>query len=350
MIRQSLRLGETRRLVPVSHAANPYSGRYGFRKSGKSWIWPACALYMFYSKALIEYHWCCQVQKTPSKVWLAYRKTPEGPVCNYCGSVRRRKDSSTKTMWDHLDRKHNDVARILRQQAEFGEPADIKNLETLLPSTSTHTTSSASGDAITSDVQALYSTLFQTTTAENDVRDGGMVKSEAVFNMYQTSEGNTLTTFQLPTSTNEGAVINGHTDAKCNINDMMESEDKQSVTINVMTTSIDSMDKSEPVISLVRWKLNLVALQNSTYFAICIQGIRTDTGADFISTEILKVQDARTVKTRSETVKLVGAISPEGIRREYMKFFQEGLPRNWRQLVAQQFNSNCNADLPRSKH
>ncbi|KAI1729543.1 hypothetical protein DdX_01789 [Ditylenchus destructor] len=38
VIRQSLRLGETRRLVPVSHAANPYSRRYGFRKSGKSWI------------------------------------------------------------------------------------------------------------------------------------------------------------------------------------------------------------------------------------------------------------------------------------------------------------------------
>ncbi|KAI1694514.1 hypothetical protein DdX_20074 [Ditylenchus destructor] len=32
VIRQSLRLGETRRLVPVSAWTNPNSGRYGFRK------------------------------------------------------------------------------------------------------------------------------------------------------------------------------------------------------------------------------------------------------------------------------------------------------------------------------
>ncbi|KAI1704979.1 hypothetical protein DdX_13909 [Ditylenchus destructor] len=38
MIRQSLRLAETRRLVPVSAWTNPNSGRYGFQNSGKSWI------------------------------------------------------------------------------------------------------------------------------------------------------------------------------------------------------------------------------------------------------------------------------------------------------------------------
>ncbi|KAI1703769.1 hypothetical protein DdX_14708 [Ditylenchus destructor] len=40
VIRQSLRLGETRRLVPVSSPNRDSTGRYGFRKSGKSWIWP----------------------------------------------------------------------------------------------------------------------------------------------------------------------------------------------------------------------------------------------------------------------------------------------------------------------
>ncbi|KAI1694583.1 hypothetical protein DdX_20042 [Ditylenchus destructor] len=40
VIRQSLRLGETRRLVPVSPSTFAITGRYGFRKSGKSWIWP----------------------------------------------------------------------------------------------------------------------------------------------------------------------------------------------------------------------------------------------------------------------------------------------------------------------
>ncbi|KAI1696080.1 hypothetical protein DdX_19237 [Ditylenchus destructor] len=39
MIRQSLHLGETRRLVPVSPTTFASTGRYGFRKSGKSWIW-----------------------------------------------------------------------------------------------------------------------------------------------------------------------------------------------------------------------------------------------------------------------------------------------------------------------
>ncbi|KAI1725713.1 hypothetical protein DdX_02389 [Ditylenchus destructor] len=40
VIRQSLRLGERRRLVPVSSPTSTTTGRYGFRKSGKSWIWP----------------------------------------------------------------------------------------------------------------------------------------------------------------------------------------------------------------------------------------------------------------------------------------------------------------------
>ncbi|KAI1709739.1 hypothetical protein DdX_11132 [Ditylenchus destructor] len=39
MIRQSLPLGELNRLVPVSVPANQPIRRYGFRKSGKSWIW-----------------------------------------------------------------------------------------------------------------------------------------------------------------------------------------------------------------------------------------------------------------------------------------------------------------------
>ncbi|KAI1698358.1 hypothetical protein DdX_17952 [Ditylenchus destructor] len=36
---QSLPLGDTRRLVPVSPRRFAFSGIYGFRKSGKSWIW-----------------------------------------------------------------------------------------------------------------------------------------------------------------------------------------------------------------------------------------------------------------------------------------------------------------------
>ncbi|KAI1722217.1 hypothetical protein DdX_04526 [Ditylenchus destructor] len=39
MIRQSLRLGETRRLVPVSAYTGDPIRRYGFQKSGKSRIW-----------------------------------------------------------------------------------------------------------------------------------------------------------------------------------------------------------------------------------------------------------------------------------------------------------------------
>ncbi|KAI1697875.1 hypothetical protein DdX_18240 [Ditylenchus destructor] len=40
VIRQSLPLGETRRLVPVSPTTFATTVIYGFRKSGKSWIWP----------------------------------------------------------------------------------------------------------------------------------------------------------------------------------------------------------------------------------------------------------------------------------------------------------------------
>ncbi|KAI1705668.1 hypothetical protein DdX_13462 [Ditylenchus destructor] len=40
VIRQSLPLGERRRLVPVSSQNRASTGRYGFRKSEKSWIWP----------------------------------------------------------------------------------------------------------------------------------------------------------------------------------------------------------------------------------------------------------------------------------------------------------------------
>ncbi|KAI1700718.1 hypothetical protein DdX_16527 [Ditylenchus destructor] len=39
VIRQSPPLGETRRLVPVSPTTFANTGIYGFRKSGKSWIW-----------------------------------------------------------------------------------------------------------------------------------------------------------------------------------------------------------------------------------------------------------------------------------------------------------------------
>ncbi|KAI1708898.1 hypothetical protein DdX_11661 [Ditylenchus destructor] len=40
VIRQSLRLDELSRLVPVSSPTSTTTGRYGFRKSGKSGIWP----------------------------------------------------------------------------------------------------------------------------------------------------------------------------------------------------------------------------------------------------------------------------------------------------------------------
>ncbi|KAI1707912.1 hypothetical protein DdX_12142 [Ditylenchus destructor] len=40
VIRQTLRLSELSRLVPVSLATFAISGRYAFRKSGKSRIWP----------------------------------------------------------------------------------------------------------------------------------------------------------------------------------------------------------------------------------------------------------------------------------------------------------------------
>ncbi|KAI1716396.1 hypothetical protein DdX_07446 [Ditylenchus destructor] len=40
VIRQSLHLGELSRLVPVSPGTSTISGICGFRKSGKSWIWP----------------------------------------------------------------------------------------------------------------------------------------------------------------------------------------------------------------------------------------------------------------------------------------------------------------------
>ncbi|KAI1708891.1 hypothetical protein DdX_11651 [Ditylenchus destructor] len=44
VIRQSLRLGETRRLVPVSAYTGDPIRRSGFRKSGKSWMTKGAAV------------------------------------------------------------------------------------------------------------------------------------------------------------------------------------------------------------------------------------------------------------------------------------------------------------------
>ncbi|KAI1716515.1 hypothetical protein DdX_07575 [Ditylenchus destructor] len=44
VIRQSLRLGETRRLVPVSLGTFASTGIYGFRNSGKSWMTKGAAV------------------------------------------------------------------------------------------------------------------------------------------------------------------------------------------------------------------------------------------------------------------------------------------------------------------
>ncbi|KAI1713998.1 hypothetical protein DdX_08884 [Ditylenchus destructor] len=44
VICQSLRLGETRRLVPVSAYTGDASRRYSFRKSGKSWMTMGAAM------------------------------------------------------------------------------------------------------------------------------------------------------------------------------------------------------------------------------------------------------------------------------------------------------------------
>ncbi|CAD5211602.1 unnamed protein product [Bursaphelenchus okinawaensis] len=54
----------------------------------------------------------------PSVVWNYFSKTEAGPRCLLCSDLRRRRDSSTKTMWVHLKLKHSDVYQELRGQGD----------------------------------------------------------------------------------------------------------------------------------------------------------------------------------------------------------------------------------------
>ncbi|CAD5215945.1 unnamed protein product [Bursaphelenchus xylophilus] len=54
----------------------------------------------------------------PSVVWNYFAKTEAGPKCLLCSDLRRRRDSSTKTMWVHLKLKHFDVYQALRGQSD----------------------------------------------------------------------------------------------------------------------------------------------------------------------------------------------------------------------------------------
>ncbi|KAI1722088.1 hypothetical protein DdX_04391 [Ditylenchus destructor] len=61
VIHESLRLDEPSRLVPVSSPKRASTGRYGFRKSGKSWIW---ASHRFSVAARI---WACDTSIASSR-------------------------------------------------------------------------------------------------------------------------------------------------------------------------------------------------------------------------------------------------------------------------------------------
>ncbi|KAI1729021.1 hypothetical protein DdX_01236 [Ditylenchus destructor] len=77
VIRQSLRLEELSRLVPVSLATFASTGIYGFRKSGKSWIWPGhrsrCAARI----------WACDTSIASSRGAESIGSGLAGNICEY---------------------------------------------------------------------------------------------------------------------------------------------------------------------------------------------------------------------------------------------------------------------------
>ncbi|KAI6179358.1 BED-type domain-containing protein [Aphelenchoides besseyi] len=65
----------------------------------------------------------------PSVVWEFFTKTAAGPKCVLCNDLRRRRDSSTKTMWVHLKLKHLDIYRRLRNPDSCRNPVATKSSE-----------------------------------------------------------------------------------------------------------------------------------------------------------------------------------------------------------------------------
>ncbi|KAI6226220.1 hypothetical protein M3Y99_01322000 [Aphelenchoides fujianensis] len=65
----------------------------------------------------------------PSVVWGFFKKTSAGPQCLLCNDLRRRRDSSTKTMWVHLKLKHVDIYRRLRGSESCSSQTASKSVE-----------------------------------------------------------------------------------------------------------------------------------------------------------------------------------------------------------------------------
>uniref|UniRef100_A0A915ES63 SANTA domain-containing protein n=1 Tax=Ditylenchus dipsaci TaxID=166011 RepID=A0A915ES63_9BILA len=112
---------------------------------------------------------------------------------------------------------------------------------------------------------------------------------------------------------------------------------------SLVNSQPDKKQTEEPV-SLVRWSLVLTALNpsnNSGLFGVSVHGIRIDTGMDFASAEILQVEDGRTVVTGKGTLKLVGPINTESVKKSRLKCFEAGLPLDWRSIVVEQYMDGC---------
>lgn len=275
-------------------------------------------------------------KKQLSKVWTAFRDSPEGAYCNYCGALRKRNDSSTKSLWEHLKQKHQDVLKTLKGET------DGQTQSTSTQNAPVTTTSSNLG----ADLQNMCSSLLQ----------GNTYDTSNSFNIMATL--NATPNHQLFTSSSlPGGVLTSNSVASANdshgghasggsVLDILTANSGHGVRQggNVFTAPVgrpmqgrqilipQSQSQSQ-IIVVVRWRIEPVLQKDAMGIGFVIRGIRTDNNNNYTSTELQKEVGNATYRTVTGDLIQLNGIPLEGENKD---LFRSGFPvPNWRHFAFQ---------------
>jgi len=263
-------------------------------------------------------------KKQLSKVWKAFRDSPDGAYCNYCGALRKRNDSSTKSLWEHLKQKHVDILKTLKGENEGSNVPASANISS---------NSSKSANQIGTDLQNVCSSLLQSGNTYD--------ASSNSFNLMATLQGATAPSHQLLSGF--GLAPNGTSgDARHNnVFDLLAAGSAPGVrqgTTNMFSHVGRSMP-SRPVllqsqsqmISLVRWRVEPVSSKESIGINFILRGIRTDNNTNYTSSELQMDMGNGTYKTMTgDHIQLSGPMENDN-----KDPFRNGI-QNWFQYAMQQ--------------
>jgi len=256
-------------------------------------------------------------KKQLSKVWTAFRDTPEGAFCNYCGILRKRNDSSTKSLWEHLKQKHPDVLRALKGESEnanisttnapptaaaTADIADLQNMATLLQQ----------GNAYDANFNLMASLntnpAHQLFTGFSLAQNGALTQNTVA--SASDGHGSVLDFLAGPGMRNAGNVCIGGSGR------------------NVTNRSL--LIPQQQVINLVQWRIEPTLLKDSLGIGFIIRGVRVDNNTNYTSSELIKEINHTTYKTTSEVIQVSGPMQCDN-KELYRNGFQ-----NWRQYASQQ--------------